>query len=228
MRRFSILVVDDDPQVQRMLRSQLGGAGYEVRLAGSGHEALDTLTEDEPDLVLLDVMMPGADGLAVCRQLRQWSSVPVILLTAADRAETKIAGLDLGADDYLTKPFHMGELLARIRAALRRGMGSNSKAQVIHIGELVVDLAGRAVTRYEEPVPLTKIEFGLLRELVTHPNKVLTYNYLLETVWGSGYHEPHLVQVHMSNLRRKLQPSPIGPRFIFSMSGVGYRFCPID
>jgi two-component system KDP operon response regulator KdpE len=220
-----ILVVDDDPQIQRMLRSQLAARGYDVRVVDNGPDALLAVADDEPHLVLLDITMAGMDGLEVCRQLREWSSVPIVLLTAADVPQTKIAALDLGADDYLTKPFHMGELLARVRAVLRRAEARGSAPRsVITVGELTIDLARREVRREGEEVRLTKTEFDLLRELVTHADKVLTYSHLLNAVWGPAYDDAHLVHVHVGNLRRKIERGPTGPRHILAVPGVGYRF----
>jgi two-component system KDP operon response regulator KdpE len=220
-----ILVVDDDPQIQRMLRSQLAARGYDVRVVDNGPDALLAVADDEPHLVLLDITMAGMDGLEVCRQLREWSSVPIVLLTAADVPQTKIAALDLGADDYLTKPFHMGELLARVRAVLRRAEARGATpSSVITVGDLTIDLARREVRRDREEVHLTKTEFDLLRELVTHADKVLTYSHLLNAVWGPAYDDAHLVHVHVGNLRRKIERGPTGPRHILAVPGVGYRF----
>jgi two-component system KDP operon response regulator KdpE len=219
-----LLVVDDDPQIQRMLRSQFAAREYEVEIAGSGEEALRAVGEFLPDLVLLDITMPGMDGLAVCRELREWSPVPVILLTAADAPQTKMTALDLGADDYLTKPFHMGELLARIRAVLRRAAASPTPPPVVQVHGLTIDLARREVRRGEQSIHLTRTEFELLRELVTHPDRVLTYGQLLDRVWGPEYDDTHYVHVHVGNLRRKLEGGPTGPRLILSVPGVGYRF----
>jgi two-component system KDP operon response regulator KdpE len=220
-----ILVVDDDPQIQRMLRPVLSGPGYDVEVVGSGAEALVVVAEAAPDLVLLDITMPGMDGLEVCRQLRDWSSVPVILLTAADTPQTKIAALDLGADDYLTKPFHTGELLARVRAVLRRSaVGGEKPPSVVTVGELVIDLARRELRRGGAEIHLTKTEFELLRELVTHADKVLTYGHLLNAVWGPIHDDTRLVRVHVGNLRRKIECGPTGPRSIVAVPGVGYRF----
>jgi two-component system, OmpR family, KDP operon response regulator KdpE len=220
-----ILVVDDDPQIQRMLRSQLAARGYDVRVVDNGPDALLAVADDEPHMVLLDITMSGMDGLEVCRQLREWSSVPIVLLTAADVPQTKIAALDLGADDYLTKPFHMGELLARVRAVLRRAEARGSTpSSVITMDDLTIDLARREVRRGGEAVHLTKTEFDLLRELVTHMDKVLTYSHLLNAVWGPAYDDVHLVHVHVGNLRRKIERGPTGPRHILAVPGVGYRF----
>jgi two-component system KDP operon response regulator KdpE len=229
MPRTRLLVVDDDPQIQRMLRSQLAAREYEVQVVADGPGALLAAAEFEPHLVLLDITMPGMDGLEVCRRLREWSPVPVILITAADAPQTKMTALDLGADDYLTKPFHMGELLARVRAVLRRTAASAAPpAVVVSVGKLTIDLARREVRRGEELVKLTKTEFDLLRELVTHADKVLTYRHLLNAVWGPDYDDIHYVHVHVGNLRRKLEGGPTGPRLILSVPGVGYRFRSAD
>jgi two-component system KDP operon response regulator KdpE len=229
MPKTRLLVVDDDPQIQRMLRSQLAARDYEVQIVGDGPEALLAAADFEPHLVLLDITMPGMDGLEVCRRLREWSSVPVILLTAADAPQTKMTALDLGADDYLTKPFHMGELLARVRAVLRRTTAAAvPPSAVVTAGGLTIDLARREVRRGEELVRLTKTEFDLLRELVTHADKVLTYRHLLNVVWGPDADDIHYVHVHVGNLRRKLEGGPTGPRLILSVPGVGYRFRSAD
>jgi two-component system, OmpR family, KDP operon response regulator KdpE len=224
MNQGRILIVDDDPRIQQMLRSHLTARGYEVRVVGNGDDALVGVAEFEPDLLLLDISMPGMDGLQVCRELREWSPLPVILLTATDSPDTKITALDLGADDYLTKPFHVGELLARIRAVRRRAEGEGKYPGVLNVGDLTINLSQRQVHREEEELHLTKIEFDLLREFVIHANKVLTYSHLLEAVWSTGYADAHLVQVHVSNLRRKIERGPTGPRYVIVVPGVGYRF----
>jgi two-component system KDP operon response regulator KdpE len=219
-----ILVVDDDPQIQRMLSSQLSARGYEVRIVGDGPEALLAVADWNPDLVLLDLTMPGMDGVEVCRQLRDWASAPVILLTATDQPLTKIAALDAGADDYLTKPFHMGELLARIRAVLRRVSAQGEPPPpVISLQEITIDVALREVRRGAEEIRLTKTEFDLLHELIKYADRVVTYGYLLDAIWGPGYEDIRLVQVHVGNLRRKIERGPTGPRYILAVPGVGYR-----
>lgn len=219
-----ILVVDDDPQIQRMLKSQLGVRGYAVTAVSNGPDALVAVADEAPDLVLLDIAMPGMDGLEVCRQLREWSSVPILLLTVADTPQTKITALDLGADDYLTKPFHMGELLARVRALLRRAAGSEKAPAIIVAGELTIDLTRHEVRRAGSLIHLTKTEFDLLRELATHADKVLTYSHLLHAVWGGDYDDVHLVHVHVGNLRRKIEAGPTSRRHILAVPRVGYRF----
>jgi len=224
MSEGRVLVVEDDPQMQRLMESQLTMRGYSVQVVTGGQEALLAAAEQEPDLILLDITLPGMDGLDVCRQLREWSSVPVILVTAADTPQTKIKALELGGDDYLTKPFHMGELVARMRAVLRRTLPAVPGNPILEVDALRIDLMRREVRCNGELVHLTKIEFDLLRELVTQADKVLTYAHLLETIWGPGYHDIRPVHVHICNLRRKLEPGPTGPRHILAIPGVGYRF----
>ncbi|HXG24754.1 MAG TPA: response regulator transcription factor [Chthonomonadales bacterium] len=224
MTNSPILVVEDDPHMQRLLQTQLSMRGFSVNVVATGPEALDAVAEEEPLLVLLDIRLPDMDGIEVCRRLREWSSVPIILLTAADQPKTKITALELGADDYLTKPFHMGELVARIHAVLRRTISRESPITLIEANGLTIDLAKREVHGPEGPVHLTRLEFDLLQTLVTHADKVLTYQYLLETVWGSGYTDNRTVHVHVCNLRRKIERGPFGPRYIIAVPGVGYRF----
>jgi two-component system KDP operon response regulator KdpE len=226
MAEGRLLVVEDDLTIQRLLRSQLTARGWEVSVVSTARQALEAIADDAPDLILLDIGLPDRDGLDVCREVREWSSVPIILVTAADTPQLKVAALELGADDYLTKPFHTGELVARVRAVLRRvraGGGARSPS-VFQIGDLYVSLGQRQVRRGEAEVHLTKIEFDLLRELVTHPDRVLTYSHLLEAVWGRGYDDIRAVHVHVSHLRRKLEPDVTGPRYLLTVPGVGYRF----
>jgi two-component system KDP operon response regulator KdpE len=226
-----LLVVEDDPRMQRLLRTQLAARGFSVQAVGTGFEALAAFAgATPPHLVLLDIGLPGGmDGIETCRRMRAVSSVPIILVTAADDPRTKVTALELGADDYLTKPFHAEELAARIRAVLRRAgrvaatASGASLPTVIPVGELVIDLAQRQVRRNGEAVHLTKTEFDLLRELVTHPDQVLSYAYLLQAVWGGG-EDVRPVHVHLSHLRRKIESGPTGPRRILAVSGVGYRF----
>jgi two-component system KDP operon response regulator KdpE len=222
-----ILIVEDDARTQRLLQAHLTARGYDVQVVASGSDALALLAEEEPDLVLLDIALPGMDGLEVCRQLREWSSVPILFLTATDTPRTKIEALDRGGDDFLTKPFHMGELLARIRAVLRRSSPAPAPPSgILTEGELTLDLARREVRQGTQEISLTRTEFDLLRELVTHAGKVLTYDYLLQTVWGPGYDDVRLVQVHVGNLRRKLERGGSGPRTLRAVHGIGYRFQP--
>jgi len=227
MAEGRLLVVEDDLTIQRLLRSQLTARGWEVSVVSTAGQALEAIADDAPDLILLDIGLPDQDGLTVCREVREWSSVPIILVTAADTPQLKVTALELGADDYLTKPFHTGELVARVRAVLRRaraGGGAKSSPSVFQTGALRVSLDQRQVRRGEGEVRLTKIEFDLLKELVTHSDRVLTYTHLLEAVWGRGYDDIRSVHVHVSHLRRKLEPNVTGPRYLLTVPGVGYRF----
>jgi two-component system KDP operon response regulator KdpE len=223
MSEARLLVVDDDPKIRRLLQSQLTLRGYIVESVGSGPEALDAIGLYPPHLVLLDLSLPGMNGIAVCKNLREWSEVPVILLTANDAVDSKIAALDAGADDYLTKPFHMGELIARIRTVLRRTPADTITIPVFKFGDIEIDMAQRQVRREEQPIHLTRIEFDLLSELARYADRVLTYDHLLQAVWGPTAEDIHGVHVHISNLRRKLEKGPGGPRHILAVAGVGYR-----
>lgn len=217
--------------MQRLLQTQLTSHGWEVHVVGTAREATDILAEGHGSisLVLLDIGLPDGSGLDVCRQVRRRSNVPIILVTAADAPQQKVAALELGADDYLTKPFHTGELVARIRAVLRRTRASDTEPElsplsVITVDNLTIDMNQRTVLRGDTPVTLTKLEFDLLREFVTHLDQVLTYSHLLQAVWGSGYEDIRVVHVHVSHLRRKLEPDVTGPRHLLTLAGVGYRF----
>ena len=225
MSEARLLVVDDDPKIRRLLQSQLKLRGYAVEAVGTGPEALDSIALSAPNLMLLDLSLPEMDGIAVCRNLREWSQLPVILLTANDEVDSKIAALDAGADDYLTKPFHMGELIARIRTILRRApaAGGVSATTVFTVGDVEIDTAQRTARRGENLIHLTRIEFDLLCELVRHVDRVLTYDHLLQAVWGPTAEDIHGVHVHISNLRRKLETGPGSPRHILAIAGVGYR-----
>jgi two-component system, OmpR family, response regulator MtrA len=224
-----ILVVEDDPSMQRLLSTQLLARGYDVVVAYDGKQALRAFGDGSIHLVLLDITLPDINGLEVCRRIRALSAVPIILVTAADLPETKVTALDLGADDYLTKPFHTEEMVARIRAVLRRTASSAvNDLECFEIGDLTIDLGQHKVSRGTEDTHLTKIEFALLRELVTHANQVLTYERLLETIWGPGYSDIRAVHVHISNLRHKIEQGPTGPRYILAMPGVGYRLRLLD
>jgi two-component system, OmpR family, KDP operon response regulator KdpE len=207
-----VLVVDDEPQILRALRTSLHGAGYEVETADTAEGALAALAANPPDAVVLDLVLPDGSGTAVCRELRTWSSAPVIVLSVVGDEAEKVAALDAGADDYVTKPFGVEELLARLRAALRRADAPADP--VVEVGELRIDLEKRSVSVGGEPVQLTPHEFALLR--------VLTM--LLREVWGRGYgDESHYLHVYVSQLRRKLEPDPARPRFILTEPGAGYR-----
>jgi len=217
-----VLVVDDEVAIKRFLRVALNGEGFIVLEAGTGQEALLALTLERPDLVLLDLGLPDMDGVEITRRLREWSQVPVIILSVREQETDKIAALDAGADDYLTKPFGVGELLARIRTVLRRQAGGSSEP-VFTLGDLKVDLANRLVTVDGREVQLTPTEYDLLRALVIQAGKVLTNRQLLRLVWGEGYDDLHILRVNISNLRHKIEPDPSRPTYIHTESGVGYR-----
>ena len=217
-----VLVVDDEVAIKRFLRVALNGEGFIVLEAGTGQEALLALTLERPDLVLLDLGLPDMDGVEVTRRLREWSQVPVIILSVREQETDKIAALDAGADDYLTKPFGVGELLARIRTVLRR-QAAGSSEPVFTLGDLKVDLANRLVTVDGREVQLTPTEYDLLRALVIQAGKVLTNHQLLRLVWGEGYDDLHILRVNISNLRHKIEPDPSRPTYIHTESGVGYR-----
>lgn len=218
-----VLVVDDERAIRAFLRSSLNAEGYIVYEAATGHEALRSLPAHKPDIIILDLGLPDMDGTEVLEALRVWSDVPVIVLSVREREAEKIKALDLGADDYLTKPFSVGELLARMRAAFRRTVRDADDA-VFVVGDLTVDVARRRVTLGDEEVSLTPTEYELLRTLVQHAGRVLTHTQLLQRVWGSEYRpDPHTLRVNVSNLRRKLEPDPSRPRYIITEPGVGYR-----
>lgn len=217
-----VLVVDDEVAIQRFLQVALNGQGFQVILAATGETALQKIALEHPDLVILDLGLPDMDGIEVTRRLREWTAVPVIILSVREQEDEKIAVLDAGADDYLTKPFGIGELLARMRVALRRQTSSASEP-VFQLGSLVVNLADRVVTVDGRAVTLTPTEYELLRSLVLHAGKLLTNRQLLHEVWGEGYDDLHILRVNISNLRHKLEPDPSRPTFIHTEPGVGYR-----
>lgn len=218
-----VLVVDDEPAIRRFLHTALAGHGYSLFEASSGQDALSAVVAHRPDLVLLDLGLPDMDGIEVTRRLREWTAIPIIIVTVQEQEAAKVAALDMGADDYVTKPFGMGELLARLRVALRRA-SAPAVAPVFTSGSLTMDLARRLVTVDGRDVQLTPTEYDLLRVLVVHAGKVLTHRQLLRQVWGSGYEgETHLLRVNMSNLRHKLEPDAARPQLILTEPGVGYR-----
>lgn len=218
-----VLVVDDERAIRRFLRTSLAAHGYAVYEASTGQEALSAVVGDRPDLIILDLGLPDLNGLEVTRQLREWTRIPIIVLSVREEEATKVAALDAGADDYLTKPFGMAELMARIRVALRHAEQPASEP-VFEIDGLRVDRARRQVLMAGSEIVLTPTEYDLLRVLVQHAGKVLTHRQLLRQVWGMGYElETHLLQVNISNLRRKIEPDPSRPRYIITEVGVGYR-----
>jgi len=225
LRRHAV-VIEDDPQIRRFLRTVLPSEGFEVFEAETGTRGLVEAATRKPDVVILDLGLPDLDGVEVIRRVREWSQVPIVILSARTREQEKIAALDAGADDYLTKPFGVGELTARLRVALRHGAARASGAAepAFAFGELKVDLAGRRVTLAGREVKLTPIEYRLLALLVKHAGMVVTHRQLLRDVWGPAYVEhTHTLRVHMASLRRKVEADPAQPRYLLTEIGVGYR-----
>jgi two-component system KDP operon response regulator KdpE len=218
-----VLIVDDEPAIRRFLRVSLSAHGYAVFEADGGQSALSAITAERPDLIILDLGLPDLDGIQVTRLLREWTRIPIIILSVRGQETDKIAALDAGADDYVTKPFGAGELLARMRVALRRA-GQTNAEPIFASDDLTVDLVQRVVTVAGRKVQLTPTEYDLLRVLVTNAGKVLTHRQLLREVWGIGYEqEMHMLRVNISNLRRKIEPNPTRPHYILTEPGVGYR-----
>lgn len=228
VKKTTILAADDDPQLLRLVMRNLQFEGYEVLPASNGQQALEEIEAHVPDLVLLDVMMPKMDGFTVCQHVREFSSVPIIIVTARGQDQDKVRGLDLGADDYLTKPFSVDEMLARVRAVLRRAQFTvNEQTHGIHktitIGDLTVDSAQHLVAMAGKEVALTPIEYRILAYLAQNVGRVVTQDMLLEHVWGAEYlGESHMLQVNINRLRRKLEVDPTRPRYILTKVGVGY------
>ncbi len=228
VKKTTIVAADDDPQLLRLVTRNLEFEEYEVLPASDGVLALEQVEAHSPDLVLLDVMMPRMDGFTVCQRIREFSTVPIIIVTARGQDQDKVRGLDLGADDYLTKPFSVDELLARVRAVLRRAQFSaNEHAHVLRttitIGDLAVDYAQHLVTMAGQEVPLTPIEYRLLAYLAQNAGRVVTQDLLLEHVWGSEYlGESHMLQVNINRLRRKIEADPTHPLYLLTKVGIGY------
>ncbi len=226
-KKKRILIVDDELSILKYLRANLEAQGYEVLMAMDGAQALKTLEAELPDLVVLDIMMPEMDGLEVCRRLREWSQIPVIMLSARADESDKVQCLDLGADDYITKPFGKNEFIARVRAVMRRAEAASPAPTTpsIKSGDLEINFSQRKVTVKGKEVALTLTEHALLQELALNAGKVLTYIHLLQKVWGTDYaDEREYLHVFVSRLRAKLEPEPQKPRYITTVSGVGYRF----
>jgi len=218
-----VLIVDDEPQILRALRATLHGAGYTVDVAATAEEALTAAAAHPPEAVILDLVLPDGNGTDVCRELRTWSQAPVIVLSAVGEERQKIAALDAGADDYVTKPFSVDELLARLRAVLRRR--APEQEPVLTVGDLRIDVAERVVTVAGERVKLSPHEFDLLRVLAQNRGKLLTHRTLLKEVWGPAYQvEAHYLHVYVSHLRKKIEPDPSSPRYLLTEPGAGYRF----
>ncbi len=228
VKKTTIVAADDDPQLLRLVTRNLEFEGYEVLPTSNGQQALEQIEAHGPDLVLLDVMMPRMDGFTVCQRVREFSAVPIIIVTARGQDQDKVRGLDLGADDYLTKPFSVDELLARVRAVLRRTQfTANEHAHVLRttttIGHLMVDYGQHLVTMAGQEVALTPIEYRLLAYLALNAGRVVTQDLLLEHVWGTEYlGESHMLQVNINRLRRKIEADPSYPRYILTKVGIGY------
>ena len=217
-----VLVVDDEAPIRRYLRAALGAQGLTVYESATGEEALQAVLSHRPDIIILDLGLPDMDGIEVTHRLREWSQTPIIILSVREAEQDKIAALDAGADDYLTKPFGTGELLARMRVALRKQV-SGASEPVFQSGGLTVDFSRRLVLVNDEEIQLTPTEYDLLKVLVTHAGKVITHRQLLKQVWGEGYDDMHILRVNISNLRGKIEPDPSRPTYIHTEPGVGYR-----
>jgi two-component system KDP operon response regulator KdpE len=221
----SVLVIDDEPQIQRLLTITLEANGYRVSTAGTGQEGLAAAAERRHDLVILDLGLPDLVGIEVLKKMREWTQTPVVVLTVQDEESDKIEALDCGADDYITKPFNTGELLARLRAALRRTNRGSLDEPVFRTGDLTVDFAGRRVTRGGQPVKLTATEYALLRLFIQHAGKVLTHRQMLREIWGPEHEaQTQYLRVYVTRLREKLEANPSSPALFLTESGVGYRF----
>jgi len=230
-QKTRILVVDDEPKYSHIIRINLEARGYQVYLANNGLMAIDIAAKENPDLIILDVRMPQMDGFEACRRIRQFSLVPIIMLTAMAEDVDKVKGLDLGADDYITKPFSIDELLARVRSALRRVEFSEQSAStpLFEAGNLTIDLAQHRVYVNTQEVQLTTIEYRLLQELVKHVGRVVTSGYLLATIWGTGYEgEERVLRQAIYRLRKKIEHNPKNPQYIQTKSGMGYMFSAPD
>ena len=218
-----VLVVDDEPEIVRGLKIILRGAGYAVEAASTKGEALASVAKRPPEALVLDLVLPDGDGVGVCKEVRRWSRLPILVLSAVGDEREKVRALDAGADDYVTKPFGTDELLARLRAVLRRSPDSGH-AEKVEVGDLTVDLEDRKVLRDGEEVHLTPIEFDLLRVLAQHPGRLVTQRQLLQEVWGPQYAgESHYLRVHIAHIRSKIERDPSRPRYLITEPGVGYR-----
>jgi two-component system KDP operon response regulator KdpE len=221
-----VLVVDDEAQIIRALTVNLQALGYQVDAAATGEDALKKAADHKPDAVILDLGLPGIDGVEVIRGLRGWTKIPIIVLSVREEEREKIAALDAGADDYVTKPFGMCELVARLRAALRRSTDTDRSAPVVETPDFIIDLAAKRVTRPDgEEIRLTPTEWGIVEVLASNPGKLITQVKLLRDVWGPTYgEETNYLRVFMAQIRRKLEPDPTGPRYFVTEPGMGYRF----
>jgi two-component system KDP operon response regulator KdpE len=218
-----ILVVDDEAPIRRYLRAALSAQGFAIFEAANGQEALNAVITDRPDIIILDLGLPDIDGIEVTRQLREWSQIPIIILSVREAEQDKIAALDAGADDYLTKPFGTGELMARMRVVMRR-QSSTPDEPILQVDELRMDLSRRVVSVRDNEISLTPTEYDILRLLMQNAGKVITHHHLLRQVWGTAYEsEMHILRVNISNLRRKVELDPSRPHYILTEPGVGYR-----
>jgi two-component system, OmpR family, KDP operon response regulator KdpE len=220
-----ILVIDDEPQIQKLLRVTLQAQGFEIVAASSGEEGILQATMVRPDLIILDLGLPDIPGMEVLHRIREWTQIPIVVLTAKDREEDKITALDSGADDYVTKPFGMGELLARMRVALRHNAKSEDEP-ILDFGRLVIDLSVRTVELNDEKIKLTPTEYELLKILATNAGRVMTHKQLLQQVWGGHQYDTdsHYLRVYIGHLRKKIEADPARPNFIITEPGIGYRF----
>lgn len=218
-----ILVIDDEPQIRKLLKVSLTAHGYHIDEAATGQDGINRAALFKPDLIVLDLGLPDIDGKEVVKRLREWSAIPIIILTARDQEKEKIDALDAGADDYVTKPFGMGELMARMRVSLRH-VANSDEEPVITCGDLSIDLAQRRVTIGQREVKLTPTEYDIIKVLAQNAGKVLTHKQLLKAVWGNAYDEDtHYIRVFIGQLRRKIEENPTQPRYIITESGIGYR-----
>lgn len=220
-----ILIVEDEPQIRRFVRSALEAEGLQIQEADSGKQGMSEVATRQPDLLILDLGLPDMDGVTLIRDLRTWSALPILILSARDAEQDKIDALDAGADDYLSKPFGIGELLARVRALLRRRISAAEVGPLVEFGAVRVDFSRRVVTRHGEEIHLTQIEYRLLSLLIANAGKVMTHRHLLREVWGPSFAESsHYLRVYVGNLRRKLEDDPAQPKNFLTETGVGYRF----
>jgi two-component system KDP operon response regulator KdpE len=219
-----VLIVDDEPQIRRFLRASLQAHDYQVVEAENGKEAVRACTVQKPDLLILDLGLPDMDGLDVIKLVREWSAIPIIVLSIRSDDQDKIGALDRGANDYVTKPFSMGELLARMRVALRQGRVEGETGPIVTAGDIAIDLSKRLVTFAGSPIKLSRKEYDLLRILASHPGKVITHQQLLQEVWGQAYvEEMQYLRVYIGQLRQKLERDPASPKHLITEPGVGYR-----
>lgn len=224
-----VLVVDDEPQIRRALATNLRTRGYQVDLAEDGEQALTLAADHHPDLVILDLGLPGIDGVEVVRGLRGWTDVPIVVLSVREGEADKVEALDAGADDYVTKPFGMNELLARMRAALRRRQPADDEAPILDTPHFTIDFVRKRVHAHGEDRSLTPTEWALVEVLARNPGRLVTQRQLLQQVWGPAYEtESNYLRVHFANIRRKLEPAPSRPRYFITEPGMGYRFEPAD